>query len=140
MFISRVGSDSFGKGFQENFRSLDIVGDGVIETPGVSTGVAAISVDAEGRNSIVIVGGANDRLTTEDVEAQLAVISRAKVMVCQLEVSPATTLSALRVAKAAGLTTIFNPAPAPESLESDFYKLTDIFCVNETEAETLSGN
>jgi sugar/nucleoside kinase (ribokinase family) len=66
-------------------------------------------------------------------------IAATQVMVCQLEVRPETTLAALRLGKSKGLVTIFNPAPAPPSLDPEFYTLTDIFCVNETEAETLSG-
>lgn len=66
-------------------------------------------------------------------------IGKARVMVCQLEVRPDTTLASLKLGKSLGLTTIFNPAPAPSSLDAEFYAYSDIFCVNETEAETLSG-
>lgn len=52
-----------------------------------------------GQNSIIVVGGANELLTSDDVDAAFAKIKSVKVVVCQLEVKPATTLSALKTAK-----------------------------------------
>ena len=52
-----------------------------------------------GENSIVIVSGANNHLNDEDLRSAEEMISRAKVLVCQLEISPETTLNALKLAK-----------------------------------------
>jgi sugar/nucleoside kinase (ribokinase family) len=48
-------------------------------TSEASTGVAPIAVDADGRNSIIVVNGANDLLTTADIDAAEPVIAAAKV-------------------------------------------------------------
>jgi sugar/nucleoside kinase (ribokinase family) len=57
----------------------------------------------------------------------------------QLEILEATTLAALALARRQGVLTIMNSAPAPTSLPSAFYELSDVFCANETEATTLTG-
>ena len=69
-------------------------------------------VSADGQNSIIVILGANDLLTPADVATAEATIKAAKVVVCQHEVPIETTIAALRLADAAGITSIFNPAPA----------------------------
>ena len=56
-----------------------------------------------------------------------------------MEIPVEISVEALRIAKAAGVTTIFNPAPARAELPADLYQLSDIFCPNETETELLLG-
>jgi ribokinase len=107
--------------------------------PGESSGVAPIAVDAQGRNSIIVVNGANDRLGETDVAAAEPMLAAAKVVVTQLEVAPATTLAALRAARRLGVRSIFNPAPARPDLSAEFFSLPDIFCCNEPEGEMLTG-
>ncbi|KAF5913056.1 hypothetical protein HPG69_009007, partial [Diceros bicornis minor] len=92
-----------------------------------------------GQNIIVIVAGANLLLNTEDLREAANAISRAKVMICQLEVTPATSLEALTIAHSNGVKTLFNPAPAIADLDPQFYTLSDVFCCNESEAEILTG-
>lgn len=50
-----------------------------------------------GENAIVIVAGANMLLGSEDLQKALPAISHAKVLVCQLEISPKMSLQALRM-------------------------------------------
>jgi ribokinase len=64
-------------------------------------------------------------------------ISRAQILICQLEIPIETTLVAFRVAKAAGILTILNPAPAA-ALPAELLHLTDICVPNETETEQLT--
>ncbi|OBS74275.1 hypothetical protein A6R68_15182, partial [Neotoma lepida] len=91
------------------------------------------------QNIIVIVAGANLLLNTEDLKKAASVISRAKVLICQLEISPATSLEALTMAHSSGVKTLFNPAPAIADLDPRFYTLSSVFCCNESEAEILTG-
>ena len=53
-----------------------------------------------GENSIVIVSGANMTLRPADVRTAMPLIAGSKVVVCQLEVPPETSLEALQLAKA----------------------------------------
>ncbi|XP_078254907.1 ribokinase isoform X2 [Rhinoraja longicauda] len=93
----------------------------------------------QGQNAIIIVAGANLLLNCEDLARASNTIRHAKVVVCQLEIQTAISLEALKIAHEAGVKTIFNPAPAIADLDPGFYKNTDVFCCNETEAEILTG-
>ena len=137
--ISKVGRDVFGENTIKNFQEFGVDTRHVHVTADAFSGVAPIAVDAEGRNSIVIVTGANDLLTVEEVESARPEIAAADVLVCQLEVPLEISLAALRLARQEGVRTIFNPAPAMPELPGEIYALSDILCPNESEAEMLAG-
>lgn len=138
--ITKLGKDIFGEQTLENFKSLAINTDHVYFTNKASSGVAPISVDKEGNNSIIVVAGANNLLSKSEVESARETIAKSNVLICQMEISLETTIRALEIAKEEGVTTIFNPAPAPaDGLPEKIYKLTDIFCPNETETALLTG-
>ena len=137
--IAELGQDIFGRDTLENFESVGIDTTHVHFTDEASTGVAPIAVDPDGENSIIIVMGANDLLTEEEIEAARAEIAAADVLVCQLEIPVEISLKALRVAREEGVATVFNPAPAREDLPEEFYGLSTVFCPNESETELLTG-
>ncbi len=137
--ISKVGRDVFGENTLKNFEQFGIATRHVHVTEQAFSGVAPIAVDAEGRNSIIIVTGANDLLTPAEVEAAQAEIAASDVLVCQLEMPLDVSLAALRLARQAGVRTIFNPAPARPELPAEIYALSDILCPNESETELLTG-
>jgi len=137
--VARVGEDSFGKDYIANFKKNDVKTDFVLTTSGVATGAASICVEQSGQNSIIIVAGANLKLTSDDVDAAVSLIGSAKLVVCQLETEVGTTLHALKVARKAGVRTILNAAPGMSNLPNEIFKHTDILCVNETEAELMTG-
>jgi ribokinase len=136
--IARVGDDMFGDATIQNFKSLGIDTSRVLATAGVSTGVAPIFVDSSGQNRILVVKGANDRLSPEDVYAAKDVVLAADVVVLGLEVPLLTTMKSLQFAREHGIKTIFNPAPA-QVLDLHEAGLADYVIPNETEAEVISG-
>ncbi|XP_029448815.1 ribokinase isoform X5 [Rhinatrema bivittatum] len=131
--ICKVGKDSFGSDYVENFIKNNVSTDFVTQTGDAATGVASILVNSEGQNTIIIVAGANLLLDSEDLKKATGTIARAKVIVCQLEITPAVSLEALKVAHNCGVKTIFNPAPAAPDLDPRFYIYSDVFCCNESE-------
>uniref|UniRef100_A0A8C3DKS2 Ribokinase n=1 Tax=Corvus moneduloides TaxID=1196302 RepID=A0A8C3DKS2_CORMO len=135
----QVGKDSFGNDYVDNLKKNGISTAFVGQTIDAATGTASIIVNSEGQNVIVIVPGANLLLNFEDLKRASDVICKAKVVVCQLEITPAVSLEALKMARASGVKTLFNPAPALADLDPQFYTYSDIFCCNETEAEILTG-
>ncbi|XP_056424566.1 ribokinase isoform X4 [Hyla sarda] len=137
--VCKVGEDSFGNNYIGNFKKNNVCTDFVFQTGAAATGAASIIVNAEGQNAIVIVAGANLLLNSEDLTKASATITGARVVVCQLEISPEGSLEALKMAKKGGARTIFNPAPAIADLDPAFYTHSDIFCCNESEAEILTG-
>jgi ribokinase len=137
--VTKLGQDIFGENTLKNFQSWGVDTRHVLFTDQAFSGVAPIAVDPEGHNAIIIVTGANDLLTPEEVEAARPVIAAAQIVVCQLEIPVDITLTALRIAREEGVTTIFNPAPARPDLPDELFQLSDIFCPNESETELLTG-
>lgn len=138
--VTKVGNDIFGKDYLNHYQQLQFDTRFVFMTEEAATGVAPIWVDeGSGNNAIIVVTGANDLLSAADVEAAQEAIVGAQVVLCQWECSLEASLAALRIAKAAGVMTIFNPAPARAALPAEAYQLSDIFCPNETETELLTG-
>jgi ribokinase len=137
--VTRVGRDFFGDGMLGNFQSAGIDTTHLTLDESAPSGVAPIAVDPQGNNAIIIVTGANARMTVGDVEAARAAIADAEVLICQLEVPIEVTLAALRVAHEESTLAILNPAPAAPGLACEAYEWPDVFCPNESEAELLLG-
>jgi ribokinase len=136
--VTRVGSDPLGRQLFEHYRAEAIELTDVPHDPDRPTGTAAIIVDDLARNCIIVVPGANDNLSPDDVRAAADAIVRSEVVVCQLEVPLATVREAFQIAKAQGVRTILNPAPA-RPLPADLLHLTDVCVPNQSELETLTG-
>lgn len=136
--VTKLGRDPFGDITFNNYKKHGINTEFVFWDDETFSGVAPIFVDDEGRNIIVIVPGANFRLTPEDVRKAEAAIAEADVVVCQLEVPLEVTVEALRLARRHGRTTIFNPAPAMD-IPDEVTRLSDILAPNEPETEALTG-
>jgi ribokinase len=137
--VSKIGRDEFGQAALCNYRDNGIDTARVLIDAERPTGVASIVVDDAARNSIIVVPGANLGLRPQDVHAAADAIESADVLLCQLEVPIETVAETLRIARAAKVTTILNPAPAV-TLPDELLALAD-FCVpNESEIELLTGN
>ena len=103
---------------------------------GLATGTAAILLDADGQNLIVVGPGANAALSPAHVESHADRIRSARVLLTQREVHPDATLRALEIARAAGLLAVHNPAPAT-MLPSPLAGLVDVLTPNESEFAAL---
>jgi ribokinase len=136
--VGRVGRDVFGEEALRNFHREQVETAHVQVDAERPTGVASIVVDDAAENCILIVPGANHGLTPAHVQDAAAVIRAADVVLCQLEVPVECCLEAFRLARAAGVRTILNPAPAA-ALPDELLRLTDLCVPNETEIEALTG-
>ena len=137
-FVARVGDDSMGYAAIEAFRAEGIETDFITITPHTPTGVALILVDAVGENSIAVAGGANDRLSSDDIERARPAIEAADVLLLQLEVPLEAVARAVSIAQSAGTRVILNPAPA-RPLPAALLARVDILTPNETEGESLAS-
>jgi ribokinase len=139
MMVSKLGQDTFGQDTLKNFEDQGVDAKHVQLVPGMSSGVAPITVDeGTAQNAIVIIPGALDKLCAADVEAARADIRGCKLMMVQLEAPLESTKKALEVAKEEGVMTLLNTAPA-KPLPDDIWPLCDIVCPNEPELQTLTG-
>ena len=137
-FLSAVGEDDYGESCVSSFEAEGIDVSLIRKCPDSSTGIATITVDANGENCIVVASGANGQLDQGHIDGLLGPSLPYEVCVCQLETPlDGVELALMRCAEA-GITTILNPAPAVE-LTDDL--LTQVSCLtpNETEAEALTG-
>lgn len=137
-FVGEVGKDQGGEMMVSDLKDNGIDVSGIKVNERVGTGSAAILLDENGQNSILVYGGANQRLSAEDVEAAKEQIVDADFVVAQFETPQAATIRAFQLAKENGVTTILNPAPA-QKINPDLLKLTDLIIPNETESAALTG-
>ncbi|KAJ54744.1 ribokinase [Actibacterium mucosum KCTC 23349] len=136
--ITRLGVDDFAGMARSTWAEAGVIGH-VIDTPDSYTGAAYIFVEeASGDNAIIISPGAAALITAADIEANRDVIEGADVFITQLEQPMDAAMRGLQIARAAGVTTILNPAPAAE-LPEGMLALCDYVTPNETETAEITG-
>jgi ribokinase len=136
--IGKVGDDEFGVRLRRGLGDADVGIRGVSVAKGVSSGVALITVDATGQNSITVVPGANNRLLPRDVEKCLPRIRAAGMILTQLEIPMETVDYLCAIARRFDIPVMLDPAPArpiPRKV------LRNVTCLtpNETEICALCG-
>jgi ribokinase len=136
--VARVGDDLFGPATIRNFQERGIEAGHVMVTKGVSSGVAPIFVDNSGQNRILVVKGANDRLSPADIDDAGDLLRTADCIVLQLEVPPETVYHTLRFGRRHGIRTILNPAPG-QPVDLAELANADYVMPNEFEAEALGA-
>jgi len=137
-FVARLGRDALGARLLRELRGRGVDVSKVTKDRILPSGVALILVGSGGENSIVVASGANGALSVADVRAAAGAIKRAGVLVLQLETPLESVLEAARLARAAGVTVILNPAPARE-LPHELLRCVDLLTPNEHEASLLTG-
>src|SRR5258706_1176027 len=136
--VAKVGSDLFGPATIKNFESQGIDAKYVAIAEGASSGVAPIFVEPGGQNRIIVVKGANDLLSPEDVDAAAPLLRKADTIVMEFEIPLRTVYYTVRFAKANGIRCIVNPAPA-QAIDFGQVGAAAYFIPNETEAEITTG-
>ena len=136
--ITRLGRDDFAQIARSTWAKAGVHPE-LTEDAESYTGAAFIFLEeATGNNAIIVAPGAAARITAEDLAAKADLIRGASVFVTQLEQPIPAARAGLEMARAAGVRTILNPAPAAQ-LDDAFLALCDYVTPNETEAETLTG-
>ena len=138
-FISRIGNDPFGEMALSAYASAGVKAN-VMRMEGVSTGAAFIFVNEDnGDNAIIVAPGAAGLIGIEDVDANRAEIENAAIFMTQLEQPLDAATHALGIARRAGVTTVFNPAPA-QTVPDEIYALCDYVVPNEVEVAHIVGH
>jgi ribokinase len=138
-FITKVGKDAFGEIGVATWAKDGVDTAHVIMTDQHPTGAAFIFVSTDtGNNAIIVESGAAGTISVADIEAKADVIRDSKIFVTQFEQPLDAAMRALEIARAAGVTTILNPAPAIPC-DPEMLALCDYVTPNETEAATLTG-
>ncbi len=136
--IGNIGSDALSKQCLESLKEAGVNITYVTETLDEFSGVAGIFLE-ESNNRIITYAGANKTLNEDYVKEVLQQKAEEKdVLIAQLEVDKNLVLEAFKTAKAIGMITLLNAAPA-QKLTEELLSLTDMLIVNETELEILTG-
>jgi ribokinase len=106
--------------------------------PQVASGIAMITLEEGGQNSIVVAPGANMRLSPEDVSTAWQQLGDIDVIAMPLESPLESVLGAARLARARGARVVLNPAPA-QPLPDELLRQVDVLVPNESETALLTG-
>ena len=136
--VARIGDDDFGRMGTALWQTEGIAYEHVERAAGERSGVAQILVYDDGDNSIAVCPGAGTGLNARHIEKARALIECASVVMATCEVPLAATQAAFQIARAAGVTTLLNPAPACD-LPRELLALVDLLTPNETELHQIAG-
>ena len=134
--LGRLGDDEFGGRFIDRLREEGIDTTGIEFDLELGTGVGLPVVDDKGENAIVVVPGANDGVTAQQLEGCAQRIASAKVLLLQREVPDSAAVRAAEIAHEAGVFVVLNPAPAGPI--HAFRGLVDLVIPNEVELTALA--
>ena len=132
--IGRIGTDGFGDELKAFLAAQGVDLTFVQSTADAHTGTALITI-ANADNTIVVIPGANALLDAADVAAPT--LAKGDIAVSQFEIPLPTINAFFKRARAAGATTILNPAPAIE-FDAEMHDLVDILILNESELGLLT--
>jgi ribokinase len=136
--ITRLGRDPFADMALATWARAGVI-PAITQHDDSYTGAAYIFVQTgTGANAIIVCPGVALTMTDADIDARADLIRGAKVFITQLEQPLPAAVRALTIARAAGVTTILNPAPAAP-LPDGMLALADLVTPNESEAAALTG-
>lgn len=135
--LGKVGTDVFGPQLRSGLEAAGVNTAAVDEATGPS-GVALISTESSGQNSIIVVPGANGQVTPADLDSHLALIRNAGIVLTQLEIPLPTVEALASIAQREGVPLMLDPAPA-RPLPDSLFQRVDWITPNETETCTLLG-
>ena len=135
--IGRVGDDVFGEQLR---RAVAEAGVDVrcVETVEGPSGLAMITVDAEGQNAITVVGGANQQMTPAALQPYRSRIEEAALVLTQLEVPMETVSLLATITTAAKVPLMLDPAPA-QTMSQELLEQVTWLTPNQSEARALLG-
>jgi len=138
IFIAKLGNDIFGKQAINQYDQENIDTKYIATDPAHPSGIALITVDANGENCIVVASGANAHLTPDDIHPAEKEMGNASCILMQLEIPLETVQYVTRKAVEKNIPVILNPAPA-QSLPDPLLQHVHILTPNQKEAEMLTG-
>lgn len=137
--LGAVGNDSYGSMELESLKQSGVDVSRVAVRENTGSGVALITVNRDGDNSIIVIQGANKTVDRAYIDQNRDVIKSCDSVIFQLEIPLDTVCYAAKMAKQFGKTVILDPAPASESLPEELLECVDYIKPNETELATLTG-
>ncbi len=138
VFIASVGDDPYGSESLKGYKRDNINTEDIKICKGVPSGIAMITISAQGENAITVASGANAELHPDDLDEAEEAFDEADYMLVQLETPLETVEKAICLCGEFKTKVILNPAPAAD-LTDEILSGVHIITPNETEAERLTG-
>lgn len=136
--LGAIGDDTYGNIQVESLKKAGVNVSKLIRRKEVNTGIALITVNSHGDNSIVVISGANATLSCEDIDRHIELLKEADIILFQMEIPVATVCYGAKKAKSLGKTVILDPAPVPKNFPEELYRYVDVLKPNETELHMLT--
>lgn len=136
--IGKVGDDEFGQRLWKGLKTSGVNIEAVSVARRTSSGVALISTDGQGQNSIVVIPGANGKLLPKDLEKAGSLLRSAGMILTQLEIPLETVECLAALACRFNVPMMLDPAPARE-LSTRLLRQVTFLTPNETETAILCG-
>lgn len=136
--IGKLGKDDFGREHVRSLQNAGIIHDHVLYDNVAASGIGNVTLDSHGNNRIIVIPGANLKLTEQDIDKIEDVIQQSDIVVLQLEIPMQTVYRAIDLAHKHGKKAILNPAPA-QPIDLSYANKIDYVTPNETEAYILTG-
>ncbi|HSB92117.1 MAG TPA: ribokinase [Flavitalea sp.] len=137
-FVTKTGKDIFGQQARDHFQSEGIDITGSVIDHSHPSGVALITVDQYGENTILVASGANAQLFPTDIRYDSLMTNECKAVLLQLEIPLATVVDVIKEGSQRKIPVILNPAPAAK-LPDEVLQNVTILTPNEIEASMLTG-
>lgn len=137
--LGAVGADSYAELLKESLCRSGADISRLITRPDSSTGIAVITVNRDGDNSILVISGANASLMPEDIERNRPLLEACDLVILQMEIPLETVLYSAKLAKELGKLVLLDPAPVPKHFPEELYHYVDLLKPNETELSMLTG-
>lgn len=138
--VACIGDDTFGDTLSHELATAGLDLEAVRRDPSRPSGIAVITVDKAGQNTIAVAPGANTSLTPAVLGTAARTITGADAVVMQLEIPLETAIAAAETARRSGVPLVVNASPLPDVIPEellDFLGRCDVVIVNETEMERL---
>jgi len=136
--VAKVGRDAFGPQLLANLERVGVDTEAMEQVDG-SSGLAPMFVADDGQNAIVVIPGANGKMDRATVDAHVARIRSASLVLCQLEIPLDTLCYTIDLCAQSHVPVILDPAPAA-ALPASTLAQVAWFTPNETEAAFYAGS
>ena len=137
--MGAVGNDEKGEKLLESLKGVGVDISRIEVMNDIPTGQAFITVDDQGENAIIIIAGANGKVTKELIDSNLALIKQSDIIIMQLEIPLEIVGYVKKIVEEDGKIVILDPAPAIKDIPENILKGIDYIKPNETELQILTG-
>ena len=139
VFCTRLGRDANGDALESLYRSEGIDVSFITRDDRNPTGLAAILVEENGANRIIVYPGSNMTITEDSVKAAMSGEEKPDALFMQLEIAPEAIVFAAETASRNGIPVFMDAGPANKDFPLDRLPTLEVFSPNETETEVFTG-